>query len=258
MTDRERAAGSSAVLLDLDGTLCRLFAHTDLDPLRRSVAALLRTRGWGDLCEGDVFTAPARLTAASGHGVGAGPTRVPAPVRELAGRSGAVGPPRPVSGDAALVEEIGALLTEVELRAADTAPLVAGAEEVVTGWVTAGRPVAVVTNNCPACVGRLARRCLPALAQVPVVGRDPRHPDWAKPDPGGVRQALIRLGRVAPTETRSAVMVGDSLSDLAAARAAGCRFIGMGSTPTKRTRLEAAVSSGAVVTDFHELRMCLA
>lgn len=233
MTEQQRAGGRSAVLLDLDGTVCLLFAHTDLDPLRARVAALLRFHGLGDLAEGDVFTVAARVAAARAGDARAG-------------------------GGDALVEEIDALLTGVELRAADTAPLVAGAEEVITGWVAAGRPVAVVTNNSPACVGRLARRCLPALARVPVVGRDPRHPGHAKPDPWGIRRALALLGGGTAPDPGSARMVGDSLSDLEAARAAGCGFIGMGSTPAKRSRLEAAVPSGAVVTDFHHLRERLA
>jgi len=188
------------------------------------------------------------------------------------GQSGAIAAPPPGYGCDPLVEEIDALLTEVELRAAETSPLVAGAEEVITRWVTEGRPVAVVTNNSPACVGRLAQRCLPALAQVPVVGRDPQHPDHAKPDPWGIHRALSLLdpdllgpdllgpelvGPDAPIDPGSALMVGDSLSDVEAARAAGCGFLGMGSTPAKRARLAAAVSSGAVVADFHELRMRL-
>lgn len=146
--------------------------------------------------------------------------------------------------DDRLLREIDTLLTEAELRAVATAPLAAGAEDVIAEWVAEGRPLAVVTNNSPACVERLARRCLSALAQVPVVGRDPRHPERVKPDPWGIRQALAALGREAPAGVRSAVMVGDSLSDVSAARAAGCGFIGMGCTPAKRARLEAVVGVG--------------
>lgn len=278
VTDRRRPSGGPALLLDLDGTICQLFAHTDLDPLRRRVADLLRSHGLGRLAAGDVFTAAARVAAArTGHvpgggdaheggaepdsGAARGPALVPG-VPGQSGQSGAIAAPPPGYGCDPLVEEIDALLTEVELRAAETAPLVAGAEEVITRWVTEGRPVAVVTNNSPACVGRLAQRCLPALAQVPVVGRDPQHPDHAKPDPWGIHRALSLLGPDllgpgASSDPGSALMVGDSLTDLQAARAAGCGFLGMGSTPAKRARLGAAVSPGGVVTDFHELHVRL-
>ena len=160
--------------------------------------------------------------------------------------------------DDRVLREIDTLLTEAELRAVATAPLAAGAEDVIAEWVAEGRPLAVVTNNSPACVERLARRCLSALAQVPVVGRDPRHPERVKPDPWGIRQALAALGREAPAGVRSAVMVGDSLSDVSAARAAGCGFIGMGCTPAKRARLEAVVGVGDVVPNFRRLRVRLA
>lgn len=138
MTDRGRAGGRSAVLLDLDGTICLLFAHTDLDPLRRRVASLLRAHGLEDLADGDVFTAPARVAAARAgyvpgggdeHEVGAGPDSGPARgpalvpgAPGLPGHSGVIAAPRPGSGGDLLVEEIDALLTEVELRAAETAP----------------------------------------------------------------------------------------------------------------------------------------
>lgn len=244
MTGRGVVGGHVTVLLDLDGTICLLFAHTDLDPLRRRVATLLRAHGLEDLADGDVFTTPTRVAAARrGSRLRSGSWSRPATE------------PDTLRTDP-LLSGIDALLTEVELRAADTAPLVAGAEEVITGWVDADRPLAVVTNNSPACVGRLARRCLPALAEVPVIGRDPRRTERAKPDPRGIHLALSLLGRDAPVDASSAVMVGDSLSDLAAARAAGCRFVGMGPTAAKRSRLRGApgeTGAGPVV-DFHALR----
>ncbi len=82
-------------------------------------------------------------------------------------------------------------------------------------------PLAVHTNK----PGRLARAILEGLGVaerfVEVVGGDeaPR-----KPDPSGIRAILLRHG-VAPEE---AALVGDSLVDLATARAVPMRFVAAG------------------------------
>ncbi|GEJ59438.1 HAD family hydrolase [Anaeromyxobacter diazotrophicus] len=94
-------------------------------------------------------------------------------------------------------------------------------------------PLAVHTNK----PGRLARRILEGLGVaerfVEVLGGDeaPR-----KPSPEGTRALLARRG-VAPAE---AVLVGDSLVDLALARAVPLRFVAVGWGLVAPERLAAA------------------
>ncbi len=115
--------------------------------------------------------------------------------------------------------------------------LIPGAAEAVARLNRAGARVAVVTNQ--SCVGRgilgldMLERIHRHLRDE--LGRAGAHLDdlifcadapWAatdsrKPAPGMLRQAMRRFGAV-PADT---VMIGDSLRDLQAAAAAGCRRI---------------------------------
>lgn len=108
-----------------------------------------------------------------------------------------------------------------------------------------GRALAVHTNK----PGKLARKILEGLGLLPrfavVVGGDdaPR-----KPDPTGVQLILARVGATA----EETVFVGDSLVDLATARAAGVRMVAVSWGFTSRAAL---VGGGAteVVGDASEL-----
>ncbi|MFT3916160.1 MAG: HAD-IA family hydrolase [Anaeromyxobacteraceae bacterium] len=90
-----------------------------------------------------------------------------------------------------------------------------GAVEVVTGFAAAGHPLGIVTAKLEAGALRTLRHVglLPHLGAVVGADSAPR----AKPFPDPVLVALARLER-APAE---AVLVGDSVHDLEAARAAG-------------------------------------
>ena len=52
-------------------------------------------------------------------------------------------------------------------------------------------------------------------------------------------------------------MVGDSHADVEAARAAGCRMLGMGSRPHRWLRLVAVLGPESVVRDYDALRELL-
>ncbi len=113
----------------------------------------------------------------------------------------------------------------------------------------AGFALAVHTNK----PGDMARRILDALGVgdrfAAVVGGDeaPR-----KPDPGGTRAILERLG-TAPAE---AVLVGDSLVDLATARAVPLRFVAVGWGLSPPSAL-AAAGADTIAADASELASAL-
>ncbi|MBM0202538.1 HAD hydrolase-like protein [Micromonospora sp. STR1s_5] len=85
-----------------------------------------------------------------------------------------------------------------------------------------------------------------------VIGRG-EHPDLLKPNPVPVVQALQALN-VAPG---AAVLVGDSITDIAAARAAGVACVGYANRPGKAEGL-AAAGANAIVTDMTDLAGVLA
>lgn len=97
-------------------------------------------------------------------------------------------------------------------------------------------PVVIVTNNAAgAALAYLDR--LGLLHRVRhVVGRPERRPDHMKPNTHMVEEAL-RIASAAATE---AVLMGDSVSDVQVAHAAGVHVIGHAKNPRRGQELRAA------------------
>ena len=194
--------GVEAVLLDFDGPVCAVFATL---PAREVAAELHRGPAF------DAYRVPGEV-----------PTADPIEVLRIAFRRGA---PREV------LEELDDELARAENAAVSGARPTSGAHAAVRSLLAAGLGVAVVTNNAASCVtSYLVRNGLPAL---PVVGRRRGRPELLKPDPGVVA-AACELLRVRPA---GAVLVGDSVSDVAAARSAGVRSVGFATTEVRADRL---------------------
>ncbi|MGH3712655.1 MAG: HAD family hydrolase [Micromonosporaceae bacterium] len=130
---------------------------------------------------------------------------------------------------------------EDELR---TAELVAVADAAPTPWShefiklvrAAGRPLAIVSNNSEAAVRAYLEQHGLTRYVGAVVGRAYADPARMKPNPEPVLAALDLLhARQLP-----AVLIGDSVTDVEAARRAGVRSIGHANREGKRARLLAA------------------
>jgi beta-phosphoglucomutase-like phosphatase (HAD superfamily) len=105
--------------------------------------------------------------------------------------------------------------------------------------------MAVMTGRRPA---GWPRRLHPSPPYRPQQGRDPADADLMKPHPHLLNTAIIALGAAAS----ESVYVGDAVTDVAAASAAGMPCIGYANKPGKAQRLK---ESGAalVTTDMSEL-----
>ncbi|HTT72105.1 MAG TPA: HAD-IA family hydrolase [Anaeromyxobacteraceae bacterium] len=130
-----------------------------------------------------------------------------------------------------------------EVHLLDHTVLYPGLDELVRA---APYPLAVITNK----PGQMARRILSGLGVaerfVEVVGADeaPR-----KPSPEGMRALLARQGVAA----EEAVLVGDSLVDLATARAVPVRFLAVG---WGLVAPEALVAGGAALVARTAAELC--
>lgn len=151
-----------------------------------------------------------------------------------------------------LVGVVGAALEAAEVEAAASAETTIGAFDMVAACLATGRPLAIVSNNSAAAIDAYLGRRDRARYFAAVVGRG-EHPDLLKPNPAPVVQALQAL-KVAPD---AAVLVGDSATDVAAARAAGVACVGYANKPGKAERL-AAAGADAIVTDMTDLAGVLA
>jgi pyrophosphatase PpaX len=121
-----------------------------------------------------------------------------------------------------------------------------GVVETVAELARRGHPLGVVTAKTEHGAFRTLRHTglLPFMRAV--IGADTCA--RAKPDPEPVRVALARLGRAAG----EAVLVGDATHDVAAARAAGVRAIGVAWGAASREAL-ARAGADAILEGFHDL-----
>lgn len=193
-------ACSRAVLVDFDGPLCHVFAGTPAGVVAGLVVSEIR--GAGVDVPQDVAEEPDPLA-----------------VLRWAGGLGDSATTR--SADDALIRE--------ELSAVASATVTQGAVTTVRALHGAGLSLAVVSNNSASAVRAfLARREL-SRCFATVVGRPYCHPERMKPSPDSVLRALAELAVPAGV----ALLVGDSLTDLEAGRAAGVPVVLLANRPEK-------------------------
>lgn len=138
--------------------------------------------------------------------------------------------------------EVEAMCDRAEKAAASTATPTRGAHDLLAGWRRIGKPVVIVSNNAEAAIrAYLERWCLTPYVEA-IIGRPVRRPDLMKPHTHTVDEALSRL-RVRPDR---AVFIGDSVSDVDVARAAGVPCIGYAKTPRRGDELQEAGADAVV------------
>lgn len=214
-TAAELFAAAEVILLDFDGPVTRLLpppANTALTDRARALALALGMPLTPDLAATTDHLAIIR--AANRH-------------------------------SAEVAMRVEALCTAEERVAAATSEPTAGVRETLEAAARQKSPVVIVTNNSPECATEfLASNQLSNLVEV-VIGRDPRHIELMKPSPAMLLAAVAqRLG--------AAIMVGDSVSDITAAGAAGLPAIGLAKNDQRANELGQAGAS-AVIRSMREL-----
>ncbi|KOU20063.1 HAD family hydrolase [Streptomyces sp. WM6368] len=221
---------SKAILFDFDGPVCDVFRGMPAPGIAVELAELLAA------------LAPALGTAARA-------TDDPMEIHRLSQEG----------GNAALVA-VEAALTEAEVRAAKVAgDPTPGAVQALHSARKSGRHVAIVSNNSTECVHTYLTQHGLSGTVSEIIGRPPLRPDLMKPSPHPLLIAASILG-VTPGLT---VLVGDSVTDIEAAQAAGARSIGYANKAMKQASLRAAGADVVVLgmqeiadrlTSAHEIR----
>jgi len=193
---RDLITRARVVLWDFDGPICRLFARHSAERVARELVEWLEGNGLHGL-----------LTEKERESLD------PHVVLRAVDR-------RHPGSD--LVAELEERLTKEELLAAASAMPTAWADPLIRTWAARGVRLAITTNNSPR-VSRtyLEGRGLLACFAPHIYGRT-QELHHLKPHPHCINRALNALG-AAPA---SALMIGDSPSDLHAARSAGVSFLG--------------------------------
>lgn len=146
------------------------------------------------------------------------------------------------------VGDLEAMLTDLELAAVEVAAPTPNAEQAISALRGAGHRLAVVSNNSTAALKRyFAIHGLESQVW-PLIGREATRLRLMKPDPYMLRLALSEH----QVEADQSALVGDSVTDIQAARAAGSMVIGYANKPGKAERLSEAGAT-VVIEDMADL-----
>jgi HAD superfamily hydrolase (TIGR01549 family) len=139
---------------------------------------------------------------------------------------------------------LNAAFTALEVEAMATAEPTAGAHDVMHAWSETDRPLAIVSNNSTLAIESFIdlHNLRPYVAHVS--GREHGDPEVLKPNPYLLNQSLSALRTAAETT----VFVGDSVTDILAAKTIGSMSIGYANRPGKDRQL--AHFGATIVIDF--------
>jgi HAD superfamily hydrolase (TIGR01509 family) len=214
---RHILAQADALFLDFDGPVCNVFAGLPASVVVDQLCVVLADGGYGD------------------------------PPPEIEKSSD----PFDVLKYAAILGEtearyVNAAFTAHEVEAIATAEPTPGTHDLIRIWATMGRPLAIVSNNSTAAIDTYLglHNIRPYVAHVSA--RTNPDPELLKPSPYLLNRTLVALG----ISAMRVAFVGDSVTDIEAAVAAGIPSIGYANKPGKRQQL---VGSRAVIDHIQQL-----
>ena len=206
------------VLFDFDGPVCRLYAGHSAERVARDLVDWLEEQGMRGLLTDEERVHPDPMVVLH-----------------------AVDRRRPRSD---LVSELEERFTQQELTAVASARPTPYADPLIRTWSAVGARLAVTTNNSAQTAARyLEGRGLAECFAPNVYGRT-RDLHHLKPDPHCLHRALDALG-AAPS---AALMIGDTPSDLHAARSAGVPFLGYARNERQEGALRGAGADDVVTS----------
>jgi HAD superfamily hydrolase (TIGR01509 family) len=218
-TLRRILSQAEAMFLDFDGPICDVFAALPAQVVVDQLCIVLADGGYGD--------PPPEIAKSSD----------PFDVLKYA-----------VTLGKTESEYVQAAFVALEAEAVVCAKPTPGAHDVVRAWSQQGRPLAVVSNNSKVAVEiYLDRHGIRDLVGV-IAARSGSNIARLKPSPFLLKKAATELLLPAPT----AVFVGDSLTDIEAAKAAGVQSIGYANKPGKVQVFDSA-EADAVITRMSSL-----
>lgn len=209
---------STHVLIDFDGPICRIFSGLRAEDVAARLLELLTTDG---------VDIPPTLQQVTD----------PLDVLRFAGTAG-----RNVAN------RMDSMLSAAEVQAVESATPTPGSRELILACWQTGRPVGIVSNNSQFAVEKYLQKHDLAQLVDHVAARTQSEPSLLKPDPHLIHRSFDAFGG----DATSFVLVGDSVSDIEAAQAAGINHIGYANKPGKSKRLTLA-GANAVVTTLNEL-----
>jgi phosphoglycolate phosphatase len=149
-----------------------------------------------------------------------------------------------------LAARVEAEMTALEVTAVATAKPTPYVHEVLAACRESGRTVAVVSNNSAQAVNAYLDRHGLSGGIALVVARTSHDPALLKPSPHLLEIAVEKLA----ADPAATAFVGDSLTDIEAARRAGIASIGYANKSGKQDRMT-QLNAGAVITTMADLAL---
>jgi HAD superfamily hydrolase (TIGR01549 family) len=206
------------VLVDFDGPICKIFAGLPAASVAAELLELVVREGINIPLELQQETDPLEVFRVAG----------------TVSRS--------------IADRLHSVLTTAELQAVDSAIPTSNSSDFIIACRRSGRRVGIVSNNSQLAVDHYLRSHELTQHVDHVAARTTSNPNLLKPNP----HLLLRSMHAFGDKPESFVMVGDSLSDIESARAAGIRHIGYANKPGKLNRFTQA-GANAVITSLAEL-----
>ena len=209
---RELVQTSKAILLDFDGPVCRLFSAVPAPDIAQKIRSFLFERSVSVpepmMKEGDPLVLLRWTGGAAPH----------------------------------LLAEVERIQADSEKEAARLAEPTSGAAEVIRSSTALGRPVVIVTNNSAEAVETYLDRHALAASITGISARIQGRPDLMKPD-----AHLVFKGAEMSAQSASAcVLIGDSPTDMEAAKKAGAHCVGYAKRKTRISELSDAGADSIV------------
>ncbi|MGH3826674.1 MAG: HAD family hydrolase [Pseudonocardiaceae bacterium] len=206
---------TNALLLDFDGPVCSVFAGLPAHTVVTQLCTVLADGGYGD--------PPIEIEKSDD----------PFEVLTYAASLG--------EDEARYVN---AAFTAHEVEAIATAEPTPGAHDLIRAWSATGRPLAIISNNSTIAIHAYLDLHDLRTHVTHVSARTSPDPALLKPHPHLVITALTALTVSATTAT----FVGDSVTDIQAARAAHIMSIGYANKPRKTAELMTAGADTVIST----------
>jgi HAD superfamily hydrolase (TIGR01549 family) len=207
MTVKHTLAVTSVLVLDFDGPVCSIFSGLpDYVAAARECAVL---QAAGISLDGSLLSANDPLEVLSFAGT---------------------------QPDPSIVIAVEDALVQAEVEAAMLAEPTPFADDLIRAAAASGKRVAILSNNSAEAINAyLARRELTSLVEL-VVGRPYGKPELMKPHPYPASVLLAKMS----VPSYECVLVGDSITDIEAARGAGMFSIGFANKSGKYKEMQAA------------------
>ncbi|AXI71267.1 HAD family hydrolase [Streptomyces cavourensis] len=216
-------ANARVIFFDFDGPVCDVFAGLPAPQVAKQLSALLASHD--------------SVAAAKAY-----ETDDPIEVLHIA-----------YEASPELGREVELALTAAEVEAVAVAgPPTAGAVEALQAANSAGRAVAVVSNNSAECVERFVEAHGLGDYISKVIGRPTGQPHLMKPNPF----PLITAAELMHMDVTNCTLIGDSLTDIQAAHAAGTTVIGY-ANKLRKAELFAEAQADAITDDMQNIAHAL-